>query len=157
MRTKQNKPHANLKLPPPLLALIHILMAFVLARLIPLPWVAPPLLQTIGFLLVILGFLLGIGAMIAFRRARTTINSHGSVARLVTFGLYRFTRNPIYLGFLLMLIGIPLSSGSYWGILLTPLMIFMFNRFVILPEEKYLIQKFGEEYSIYQSKVRRWV
>lgn len=157
MTTKPNKARANFKLPPPLLGLVHIVIAVVLARLIPLPWVAPPFLQTLGFLLVIVGFLLGIGAAMAFRRARTTMNDQGSTARLVTFGIYRFTRNPIYLGFLFMLIGIPLNAGSYWGLLLTPFMIFMFDKFVIIPEEKYLFKRFGEEYSTYQSRVRRWV
>lgn len=143
--------------PSPALAFIHILLAFVLAWLIPLPVVVPPLLQAGGFLLVILGFGLGVGALIAFRRARGTDKHRNSAARLVTSGIYRFTRNPVYLGFLLMLVGLPLDAGSYWGILLTPLMIFVFNRLIIEQEEQTLQQKFGDEYKSYQSTVGRWI
>jgi protein-S-isoprenylcysteine O-methyltransferase Ste14 len=156
-QTKQAKTQPKNKLQPPLLVFIHIVLAFVLMRLIPLPLVVPAVLQTIGFLLVILGFLLGAGAMIAFRRARSTFNSADSVTRLVTSGTYRFTRNPVYLGFLLMLIGLPLNSGSYWGILLAPIMIILFNQLVIRNEEEYLVHKFGEEYKNYRAKVRRWI
>lgn len=157
MRTKQSKSYAKLKIQPPLLALIHIVVAFGLTWLTPFPWVVSPLLQNIGFLLVILGFLVGLGAMIAFRRAGTTFNQASTKARLITSGIYRFTRNPVYLGFLLMLIGIPLDAGSYWGMLLAPIMVILFNRLVIQPEEENLLDKFGEEYRSYRAKVRRWL
>ncbi len=75
MRTKQNKTYADVKIPPPVLTLIHVVLAFALTWLIPLPLVVPPLLQTGGFLLIILGFLLGIGALIAFRSARMASSS----------------------------------------------------------------------------------
>ena len=153
----QNKTDANAKVQPPLLALIHIAAAFVLTRMIPLPVVVLPILEVVGFVLAILGFLIGLGAMIAFRRARQTFKPQDSVPPLVTSGIYRLTRNPIYLGFLLMLVGLPLDAGSYWGFLLAPVMIFLFNKFVIGPEEAALTQKFGDEYRSYQSKVRRWI
>ena len=156
-KAKQNKAFANVKIQPPLLALTHVALAFMLTWLVPLPLIVPPILRVGGFLLVILGFLLGIGALIAFRSARTLDNHPESVARLVTFGIYNFTRNPVYLGFLLMQVGIPLNAGSYWGIVLAPIMIILFNRFVIEQEEEYLVYKFGGEYRAYSSKVRRWL
>jgi protein-S-isoprenylcysteine O-methyltransferase Ste14 len=79
------------------------------------------------------------------------------VAHLVTSGIYRFTRNPIYLGFLLVVIGISLDSGSYWGILLAPVLVILFNRFVIQPEEEYLASKFGDQFTSYKARVRRWL
>ncbi|HLO16821.1 MAG TPA: isoprenylcysteine carboxylmethyltransferase family protein [Anaerolineales bacterium] len=156
-RTNQNKAHAKVKIQPPVLVLIHIVLAFALTRFLALPWVVPPTLQISGLLLVFLGFLFGIAALLVFRRAHTTLNPHGSVSRLVTSGIYRFTRNPIYLGFLLMLIGIPLNSGSYWGILLAPIMVVLFNKLVIEHEEDYLAQKFGSDYESYKLNVRRWI
>jgi protein-S-isoprenylcysteine O-methyltransferase Ste14 len=154
---KQNKTHPTVKIQPPFLALLNIALAFLLAWLIPLPLVVPLILRVSGFPLVLLGFLFGMGALMAFRRTRTTHNPHHSVARLVTSGIYRFTRNPVYLGFLLMQVGLLLNAGSYWGILLSPIMVLLFNRLVIEREELSLTQKFGDEYRRYKSKVRRWI
>ena len=156
-KPKRNDTYARVKIQPPLLVLIHVALAYILAWFVPLPLPVPPIIQITGFLLLILGFLLGLGALIAFKRARTTYNSHRLTAPLVTFGVYRFTRNPVYLGFLLILIGILLNSASYWGILLAPVLITLFNRLVIEPEEENLAQKFGDEYGSYKAKVRRWL
>jgi protein-S-isoprenylcysteine O-methyltransferase Ste14 len=139
------------------LALLNIALAYLFAWLIPVPLAVPPILEVIGIPLVILGLLLGLGALIAFRRARTTDNPRESEARLVKSGIYRFSRNPVYLGFLLMQVGLPLNAGSFWGILLAPLMVFLFNRLVIEKEEAVLTQKFGDEYRNYKSKARRWI
>jgi protein-S-isoprenylcysteine O-methyltransferase Ste14 len=114
-------------------------------------------LWIVGFALVVIGFLLGIAAFVEFRKARTTINPHGSVTSIIGSGVYRLTRNPIYLGFVLMLIGLPLNSGTFWGLLLAPLMIISFNNLVIQHEEKYLEKKFGDVYTGYKSRVRRWL
>lgn len=156
-KPKQNLAHPNTKIPPPLLALIHIIFAYVLSWLIPLPLTVPPVFQMVGFMLVIVGFLLGVAALIAFRRAGTTLQPRGRVAHLVTSGIYGFTRNPVYLGFLLIVIGISLDSGSFWGILLAPVLIILFNQLVIRPEEDYLAFRFGEQFSQYKEKVRRWL
>ena len=152
-KSGQNKPYSNVKIQPPFLALLNIALTFVLTWLIPLPWVVPPILRGSGFLLVLLGFLLGLGALITFRRVRKTQQR----AQLITSGIYRFTRNPVYLGFLLMQTGLALNSGSYWGLFLAPVMVLLFNQLVIEQEEAILKQKFGDEYRNYQSKVRRWI
>ena len=102
-------------------------------------------------------YLLGFGAFIEFQKAQTTLDPHGSTTQLVTSGIYRFSRNPIYLGLLFFVIGLPLYAGSYWGIVIAPLYIFLMNHLVIQHEEVYLEQKFGEFYTGYQSRVRRWV
>ena len=157
MRTKQNKTYLDVKVQPPVLTLIHVAVAFLLTWLIPLPLIVPPILRTAGFLLALIGFLLGVGALMAFRSARTAPNSPRQVSRLITSGVYRFTRNPVNLGFVLILVGILLNAGSYWGILLAPVLVLLFNRLVVEREEEYLAQKFSDEYIRYKSKVRRWV
>lgn len=156
-RPKPNLAHPNIKIPPPFLALIHVVAASVLTRLLPLPFVVPPALQIVGFVLVVFGFLLGVGALIAFWRAGTTLNPRGRAAELVTSGIYGFTRNPVYLGFLFIVIGLSLDSGSYWGILLAPIFIILFNQLVIRHEEQYLAHRFGEQFISYKAKVRRWL
>ena len=155
--SKQGKAHPRIKIQPPLLALAHVSLAFVLTWLLPLPLAVHPTLQIAGFLIIVLGFLLGVAALIAFRRARSAMDPRSSVVHLISSGVYRFTRNPVYLGFLLILIGISLNTGSYWGILLAPLLVILFKRLVIGPEEEYLASRFGEEFKSYRSKVRRWI
>jgi protein-S-isoprenylcysteine O-methyltransferase Ste14 len=98
-----------------------------------------------------------VGAVLAFRRARTTLDPYHPVSSIVTSGIYRFSRNPIYFGFLLMVIGIPLNTGTYWGIILAPIFILLCNKLVIEREETYLEEKFGKTYTSYMSSVRRWL
>ena len=140
----------KVKIQAPLLAMIFIALAFVLGLLQPLPITLPPAARWVGFGLAALGFLLGLAALIAFRKTR-------GKSALVTSGVYRFSRNPIALGFVLMLIGLTLNVGSVWGLLLAPALMASFNLFVIQPEEKILASRFGKEYEAYKMRVRRWL
>lgn len=140
----------RVKIQAPLLAMIFIALAFVLGLLQPLPVPLPPAARWVGFGLAALGFLLGLAAWLAFRKTR------GKNA-LVTSGVYRMSRNPIALGFVLMLIGLTLNVGSVWGLLLSPALMASFNLLVIQPEEKILASRFGKEYESYKSRVRRWL
>ncbi len=155
--TQKDSPAINKNVHPPFVALFFIVVALFLGRFVSIPLAVPEFARNLGFALTFIGFLFGIGAFIEFKKARTTLDPHGSVKNLVTEGIYRFTRNPIYLGFLLMVIGLPLNTGSYWGILISPLFIATLNRLVIEKEEAYLEKKFEEQYTGYRSKVRRWI
>lgn len=157
--SEKQKDHANINknIHPPIVVLIYIAIAYLLGWFISIPFGVPVILQAFGFFLTLIGFLLGVGAFIEFRKARTTLDPHGSVSQIVTTGIYRFTRNPIYLGFLLMVIGLPLNSGYYWGILIAPFYAVAMNRLVIEREEAYLEKKFKEQYTGYRSRVRRWL
>jgi len=157
MAKEQDHPNISPMIHPPLVALMFIVIAYFLGRFAALPFSAPLILRYIGLVLTFFGFLLGIAAFFEFRKARTTLDPHGSVKHVVTSGIYRFTRNPIYLGFLFMVIGLPLNSGLYWGFVLAPFYIFMMNRLIIQREEAYLEQKFGKAYTSYTSRVRRWL
>jgi protein-S-isoprenylcysteine O-methyltransferase Ste14 len=152
-----HKDHADVKIHPPILTLLFIAIAYVAKWSIPIAFVVPNVLRLIGFALVVIGFLCGVAAFMAFRKARTTLDPHGQVSVIVTAGIYRFTRNPIYLGFLLMLIGFPLNSGNFWGILLAPVFVMSMNSLVIEKEEAYLETKFKDVYTSYKSRVRRWL
>jgi protein-S-isoprenylcysteine O-methyltransferase Ste14 len=154
---QKDHPNINKNVHPPIVVLIYIAIAYLLEWFIRIPFGVPVILQTFGFFLTFIGFLLGVGAFIEFRKAHTTLNPHGSVKQLVTSGIYRLTRNPIYLGFLLMVVGLPLNSGIYWGILIAPFYTVTMNRLVIEREEAYLEKKFKELYTGYRSRVRRWL
>ncbi len=153
----KDAPATNRNVHPPVVALGYIVLSIVLGRFASLPIEAPVIARNIGLGMTFVGFLFGVGAFLEFRKARTTLDPHGSTKALVSGGIYRFTRNPIYFGFLLMVIGFPLSYGFYWGIVTSPLYIATMNRLVIEKEEAYLEKKFKEQYADYRSRVRRWI
>src|SRR6185369_13868533 len=113
MTQSNDHPKINPNIHPPVVALFYMLLAFLLGRFVPLPIPVAGIINLIGFALTVIGFLCGVGAFLEFRKARTTLNPHGSVSQIVTSGIYRFTRNPIYLGFFLMIVGLPLNYGNY--------------------------------------------
>jgi len=153
----ENPRHANVRFPPPVLALLHIAFALFLNWLVPFPTTYPHMLRWSGMFFVLAGLALAFLAVSRFRRAGTTLDPHSPVSALVTDGPYGFSRNPIYLGFMCTLIGLPLALGTYWGILLAPLFLLLINYLVIRYEEEYLESRFGESYSSYKSRVRRWL
>jgi protein-S-isoprenylcysteine O-methyltransferase Ste14 len=153
----EHKDHADVKIHPPILLSFHLCAAFGLNWLLPLPVVFPKILVWIGYALVLIGLGLAFSAASGFMRARTTLDPHGSVSNIVTSGPYRFSRNPIYLGFSCLLIGFPWIFRTYWGLIFSPVFVVLINTLVIQYEEAYLEKKFGEQYTRYKSRVRRWL
>ncbi|MBI3169116.1 MAG: isoprenylcysteine carboxylmethyltransferase family protein [Chloroflexi bacterium] len=154
---QKDSPNINKNVHPPIVAMIFIIVGLLLGWLVPVLAGMSPVMKNIGLGLTFVGFLLGVGAFMEFRKARTTLDPHSSVKALVKSGIYRFTRNPIYLGFLLMVIGFPLAYGTLWGLIVAPLFIATLSRLVIEKEEAYLEKKFKDEYTGYKSRVRRWL
>lgn len=95
----------------------------------------------------------------AFRRARTTVNPMRpeGASTLVAVGIYRYTRNPMYLGMLLVLIAWALLLARGLSLLVLPLFVLYMNRFQIIPEERVLAQRFGAGFAEYKGQVRRWL
>ena len=154
---QKDSPNINKNVHPPIVAMVFIIISLLMGYFVPILAGMPPLLKNIGLGLTVIGFLFGVGAFLEFRKARTTLDPHGSVKALVRGGVYRFTRNPIYLGFLFMVVGFPLAYGSLWGLVVSPLFMATLSRLVIEKEEAYLEKKFKGEYTDYSSKVRRWL
>ncbi|HLO27537.1 MAG TPA: isoprenylcysteine carboxylmethyltransferase family protein [Anaerolineales bacterium] len=148
---------AAVKIAPPVLLLVHIFAAFILNWLLPLPFVFPGFLIWIGDAFILAGLALPFSAVNQLRKAHTTLDPHSPVTEIVTSGPYRFSRNPIYLGFLCLLIGFPLIFRSYWGLILSPVFMVLLYELVIKHEEAYLENKFGEIYTAYKARVRRWL
>jgi protein-S-isoprenylcysteine O-methyltransferase Ste14 len=109
--------------------------------------------------LVGLGMLVMVLGMLAFRRAKTTINpvKIGAASSIVTGGVYRYTRNPMYVGLTLMLLGLAVHIAVPFVLVGPVIFVFYITRFQIIPEERVLTSKFGEEYRKYQERVRRWL
>ena len=90
-------------------------------------------------------------------QARTSPNPNRPSTSLLLHGIYRLTRNPMYLGLTLAFAGLLIYFQITWVLLFIPLVVWLITAWVIIPEEKYLEIKFGEEYLQFKSKVRRWI
>ena len=155
--SEMQRDHASVKIHPPILLLLHIFAAFLLNWLFPLPITFPKILVRVGYLLILVGIGLTFSAAGRFMKAHTTLDPHGSVTEIVTSGPYRFSRNPIYLGFVCLLIGFPFIFRTYWGLILSPVFMISLYQLVIKHEESYLEKKFGDSYTSYKSRVGRWL
>ena len=152
-------PFLELRLPPVAQVLAAAVLMWLLARAFPNgPFVFPPPYALAGAL-VGLGGAIAVAGVVAFRRARTTVNpmTPGASSAVVSTGIYGLTRNPMYLGFLLALLGWAMALGH--GLALLPVAGFVawMTRFQIVPEERALREKFGEGYEDYLRRVRRWI
>jgi protein-S-isoprenylcysteine O-methyltransferase Ste14 len=157
MTAHKDSPDINKFVHPPILALGFIILAILLGKFLPILASLTATLRVIGLPLALIGFLIGLMGFLEIRKADTTLDPHGTVTQVVSSGIYRVTRNPMYLGFLLMVIGFPLASSSFWGVLLAPFFILTMNQLVIEKEEAYLEKKFGEGYTSFKRRVRRWL
>ncbi len=113
--------------------------------------------DTSGVILMILGIIGVFASITQLRAAGTTIVPGQPTHRVVTGGLYRFSRNPMYVAMTAFYIGVSLTAGSLWALLLLIPVLVIMNIGVIAPEERYLERKFGEEYRAYKRIVRRWL
>ncbi|MDQ4122858.1 MAG: isoprenylcysteine carboxylmethyltransferase family protein [Acidobacteriota bacterium] len=107
-------------------------------------------------LIVFAGFVI-FAAFRAFSAAKTNIEPWKPTTAIVSSGVYRFSRNPIYLAMTLLYVGAALLLDSVWVLLFVIPVLFLINFGVILREEKYLTAKFGKEYLDYKKRVRRWI
>jgi protein-S-isoprenylcysteine O-methyltransferase Ste14 len=141
---------------PPLLFVIPILASLALEWLAPTSFVHGSFRWMFGTLLVVAGIALNVGGFMTQKRAGTDPIPFNPSTRIVAHGLYRFTRNPMYLGFALWTLGIAILVDSGWLLLAVPIGLVLIDRIVVVREERYLDRKFGEEYLVYKRRVRRW-
>ncbi|MED5618902.1 methyltransferase family protein [Ideonella sp. BN130291] len=149
----------ELKVPPPVVALVIALFMWVVAAVTP-NLALPAVYRVAGTLaLFVAGFAVRAIAQLSFVRARTTINplSPSGSSALVSAGIYRYTRNPMYLGRLLQLAGWAVFLSNALAALLVPVYVLYINRFQVRPEERALLERFGSQYAAYQQKVPRWL
>ncbi|MGD0751758.1 MAG: isoprenylcysteine carboxylmethyltransferase family protein [Anaerolineales bacterium] len=129
--------------------LLHFLLP--LMKIIPAPW------NLLGILFVMAGFALELAADQLFHQAGTTVTPYDESQALVTGGVFRISRNPMYLGFGLILFGAAILFGTLSPFLVIVVFMILIKRRFILIEEAMLEQKFGQGYLGYKEKVRRWI
>ncbi len=149
----------ELKIPPLVVWLV------IAGAMLGVTWAAPGLSfmlpggTVIALALVALGGALAFAGVMAFRDKRTTVNplDPRTSSSIVSGGIYRVSRNPMYLGFLLALAGWAVYLSNAGALLLVPVFAAYMTQYQIKPEERILLAKFGSEYAQYMSRVRRWL
>ncbi|MEM9921154.1 MAG: isoprenylcysteine carboxylmethyltransferase family protein [Bacteroidota bacterium] len=149
----------RLKIPPPALVILSILLMKALDWSFPLGRFQFQGQTLVAMLVVACGVILAVAALYVFRKAKTTTDPmHPEKAsQIVTNGPYRFSRNPMYLSILLVLIGVVISIGNWLNILILVFFYAYITRFQIIPEEEVLRDKFESSFTEYCTKVRRWI
>jgi protein-S-isoprenylcysteine O-methyltransferase Ste14 len=149
----------ELKVPPVAQSLIAAAAMGLLSAVVPLGAFRFPGQLLAASVVLLAGGLVGLGAVRALVRARTTVNPlHPEQAeRLVCGGVYRYTRNAMYLALLLGLVSWGIWLGNIAALLVIPLFMAAITRFQIRPEERALEARFGAEFVAYKRKVRRWL
>ncbi len=149
----------ELKVPPPLVALVVALAMWAVARATFVLEIGVATRAAAAIVIALAGIAFSAAGIRAFRRARTTLDpmKPHAASSLVTGGIYRITRNPMYVGVLFVLVGWAVFLCAPWAFFGPLLFVAYINRFQIRPEERALMATFGNDYAEYTSAVRRWL
>ena len=141
---------------PPVVYLVSILAGFGLDARWP-GRIVPSAVEPLGDFLVLIAVALLALSVREFRRSGTPVRTRKPVTALVTSGPYRLSRNPIYLSFTLLQLGLGLWANDAWLVALLVPTLLLISRGVIAREERYMARKYGDEYLRYKESVRRWI
>lgn len=146
-------------MPPVAVVLVTGALMWLVARATPAFAFALPARRPVALVCALAGLALATSGIASFRRARTTVDPRmpASASSLVHSGLYRWTRNPMYAGMALVLLGWALFLANGLALALVPAFLVYMTRFQIQPEERALTSVFGQDYVAYTSRVRRWL
>jgi protein-S-isoprenylcysteine O-methyltransferase Ste14 len=142
---------------PPLIAAAALALGVLFHLVWPIQFLPRTEAFWFGGLLIVVSISIGLGATSQLVKAKTPLDVRRPTVEIVTGGVYRLSRNPIYLSMILLLLGIAFCVDSLWILLFAILLAVILQKGVIEPEERYLEQKFGEKYLRYKAMVRRWI
>jgi len=137
--------------------LFFLIVGFLLGWFFPLRFFSNILGYILGVIIVAIALSIGGSALMQMRKAHTSPNTSRPTTALVDKGVYRYTRNPIYLSMFLLYLGIAMIANGIWFLLFFPILFLLVDRFVVRREENYLEGRFGEEYRRYRARVHRWI
>jgi protein-S-isoprenylcysteine O-methyltransferase Ste14 len=149
----------ELKIPPLLLFLLFAGAMWLLAEWLPEAALPLPWRLQLAAVLTVAGAAVAMGGVVAFRRASTTVNPvrPDAASAMVTTGVYQYTRNPMYLGLVIILAAWALVLANLVAWLLVPLFAAWLDRFQVVPEERAMAARFGQRFEDYRRRVRRWI
>lgn len=145
---------------PPLLLVGCVGLGYILHHVLPLGWEPDQVGQIMrgtGWVLIGLAIALDIWAIRTLGRHKTTVMPHKAASQLAVDGPFAHSRNPIYLGNVLICLGLGFVMGSRWLVLMAAVLFMLLSRLAVAREEKHLAEKFPEEWKAYSGKVRRWI
>jgi len=146
-----------MKIRPPILALLLLLLTYGIDFIFPEIIIVPNPFNLIGIFVLVAGFYIPIISLKLFKSKKTTHNPFGKPDHLVTEGIYKKSRNPMYLGVTLILLGTAIYYGSL-AIFIAPIAFFLIINFIYIPREEKILEKlFGNVYLDYKKRVRRWL
>jgi protein-S-isoprenylcysteine O-methyltransferase Ste14 len=145
------------KIMPTTWLLIAIVAMLALHFLFPVTQIVPPIWNLLGLVFLVSGVIMNLIADKAFHRAQTTVKPFEESSVLVTGGVFQISRNPMYLGFVLILAGIAILLRSTSPYLVIFAFVFLIDRTFIRVEERMLAEKFGASWEQYKSRTRRWL
>jgi len=145
------------RIPPPIVTLIFALLSFWLANY--LPKLAFNYQGLTSLLMILIGLTIIVIGVKTFNNSDTTINplNPSEASHLVTEGVFSYTRNPMYLGMVIILLGVSIYNGVYIGIIILPCFVLYLTEFQIKPEEEAMEELFSADYTDYLKRVRRWL
>lgn len=142
---------------PPIIYLVGLLLGLMIHNLYPVGILPESVSFWFGILLILLSIPIVFFAMLAFWRAKTSPDVRKATTAIVTDGIYRLSRNPMYVSLTIIYMGIACWINSLWIVIFIVPVLVVVEQGVIKREEKYLELKYGDEYLRYKSEVRRWI
>ena len=146
-------------IPPPLFYVLTFLIAIFLQKRIPLPegFFQTSVARILGYFFILMSLYFLWRSLRQFFLTRNTVITVKPATSLQTTGVYAITRNPMYLGLVILYIGIALLIGNWWNFLLLIILTIFLQEYLIKREERYLMDAFGAAFEAYCSKTRRWI
>ena len=157
MESKKDSP--GVYIPPPLFYIAAFITAVLIQELLPLSnnFFHTATSKIIGSVIILAGLLFNFPALRQFFKTKNTLVTVKPASSLQTTGIYSVSRNPMYISLLLFYTGLSFIIGNWWNLILLPLLFLVIQEYVIKREEQYLERRFGQQYLVYKSKVRRWL
>lgn len=134
-----------------------LIFGFMLNWVLPLAFIPKLPAEIAGIIVAVLGLFIGGSGIIRMRSAHTSPDPRKPTTALVEKGVFRYTRNPLYLSMFVLFLGIAVFMNVLWLILLFPLLVAVVDRWTVKPEESYLERTFGDAYLQYKKRVPRWI